>query len=86
MTTSPDPKPSPTLVERVRHDFTLHPPQNERVGADMDDFRERFKSLAMYVAAFAPAGREQSLALTHLEEGLFWAIAAIARNQGGTDD
>ena len=30
----------------------------------------------------APQSREQSLALTNVEQAIFWANAAIARNEG----
>ena len=32
------------------------------------------------IRSMVPAGREQSLAFTKIEEGLFWAIAGIARD------
>jgi hypothetical protein len=38
--------------------------------------------LAYHIKAETPASREQSLALTHLEDAVFWANAAIARHEG----
>lgn len=61
--------------------FKHHPPKSEdtiarhqaaRVGAD--DFFNLIQQLA-------PEGREKSLAMTKVEEALFWLNAAIARNQ-----
>ena len=42
--------------------------------------REYCKGLAEYIVDTTPEGREQSLALTHLEESMFWANASIARS------
>jgi hypothetical protein len=39
------------------------------------------KNLAYQIKELTPFTREQSLALTHLEETVFWANAAIARNE-----
>jgi hypothetical protein len=39
----------------------------------------RAKELAEYIDTTAPDGREKSLALTHLDEVVFWTNAAIAR-------
>lgn len=36
---------------------------------------------AWFVVAPAPDSREKSLALTHLEDAVMWANAAIARNE-----
>jgi hypothetical protein len=65
----------------INHRFDLQPPRTPDVGGLMDETRASYKALATFLARELPGGREQSLALTHLEEGLFWAIAAIARNQ-----
>lgn len=60
--------------------FTYHSPK--------DDQPERYsllrnvaKSLAFNIVTSTPPSREQSLALTHLEEAIFYANAAIARNE-----
>lgn len=41
--------------------------------------RQRFLYAAENVVANVPSGREQSLAITALEEALMWSIAGIAR-------
>lgn len=42
--------------------------------------REACRAAAQEVVEITgPASREQSLAITHLEEAMFWANAAIAR-------
>ncbi len=43
--------------------------------------RENAKSLAQLVLDLTPRSREQSLALTKIEEAMMWANAAIARNE-----
>lgn len=67
------------LIERVEHDFTLHPPATPQVGQRMDSIRSEFKGLALRMAAVLPEGRELSTCLSKLEEACFWGIAAIAR-------
>lgn len=60
--------------------FTYHPPkgdQTERYGA----IRDLAKHLAELITKATPASREQSLALTNLEQAVMWANAAIARNE-----
>ena len=61
--------------------FDHHPPSNNDVANTHEIMREAFKELASHVVAWVPEGREQSLALTALEEGLMWSNAGIARHQ-----
>lgn len=46
---------------------------------NQDAIRRHFKALAEEVCMLCPEGRERSLALTKLEEGLFWAREALGR-------
>jgi hypothetical protein len=74
------------MLERLDNDFTYHAPiegQPQRYG----DLREAGKTLARTVVEETPPSREQSLALTKIDEAIFWANAAIARNEktGGVD-
>ncbi len=39
------------------------------------------KEFALFIVENTPSSREQSLALTALEESVFWTNAAIARNE-----
>lgn len=41
--------------------------------------REDFESLAQDLDIMLPEGREKALAMTNLEQAMFWANAAIAR-------
>jgi len=43
--------------------------------------REECERLAWLIDSLAPESREQSLALTALEQAMMWANASIARNQ-----
>lgn len=69
-----------TTRQRIDNTFTYHAPkpgQAERyVG-----IRESAKQLALIIVSLTPKSREQSLALTHLEECVMHANAAIARNE-----
>ena len=69
--------------EQILHAFTYHAPLPESV-PKFEKLRERGRDLASLVAALVPDGREQSVALTKIEEAIFWANAGIARNQKPT--
>jgi len=67
------------LNTEIGHRFAYHPANTpERVRAH-EGVRDLTGSLATYFAAHLPEGREKALALTKLEEAMFWANAAIAR-------
>lgn len=58
--------------------FSYHAPkegQPEQYAA----LRSAAKDLAAMIVDSVPASREQSLALTNLEQAIFWANAGIAR-------
>ena len=60
--------------------FTYHPPkgdQAERYGR----LRAFAKEFALDILDMCPESRERSLAMTKLEESVFWANASIARNE-----
>jgi len=68
----------PLTQEELDTRFTYHPPhgdQPERYTKIGDKVRE----LADLIVALCPDSREQSLAMTHLEEVRMWANAGIAR-------
>lgn len=68
------------ILARIENDFVYHPPhgdQIERYAA----IRAQILKSARFIANNTPPSREQSLALTSLEEAMFWANAAIARNE-----
>lgn len=60
--------------------FTYHAPK-EGQPQRYTELRDAAKHLAYIIKLGTPQSREQSLALTKLEEAVFWANAAIARNE-----
>jgi hypothetical protein len=64
--------------EELEIRFTYHPPQGGQA-QQYEDIRLQAKVLARTIVAMTPESREQSLAITALEEMVFWANAAIAR-------
>jgi ABC-type sugar transport system substrate-binding protein len=71
------------LHDRLERSLTLHPPVADWVPAVMEAIRADAKQLGHSIIDLCPAGREQSLALTHLEEVVMWAIKGIALDQSG---
>lgn len=71
----------PELHERVENDFRNHPPTHDAIHQVMDDLTEAFIALGHHLVNRLPPGREQSLALTHLEQCSMWSKAAVARHQ-----
>lgn len=60
--------------------FDFHPATTEEKKNEHSSIRMAAKALAEKVEAEVPPGREQALAITKIEEAMFWANAAIARN------
>lgn len=68
------------LLNEIENRFTFHPPfgdQAERYGR----MRSLAKALATEIVEGSPESREQSLALTKLDEVVFWTNAAIVRHE-----
>lgn len=60
--------------------FTYHPPK-EGQPQKYESIRAKAKELAELIVESCPESREQSLALTNLEQSVFWANASIARHE-----
>lgn len=60
--------------------FTHHPPKGDQA-VRYGEIRQHAMQLATRITESTPPSREQSLAITHLEEAVMWANAAIARNE-----
>lgn len=60
--------------------FTYHAPK-EGQPEKYSKLRDKTKELAYLIDELTSKSREKSLALTSLEETVFWANAAIARNE-----
>lgn len=69
--------------ELVRR-FTSHP-VGEAGQLNMLEIRGAAAGFASEVLSVTPPGREQSLAITKIEEAVFWANAALARGIGQAD-
>ena len=63
----------------VRRRFEYYPPTTDDRVRCHQAVRHCCDAAAIVVMEVAPEGRERSLALTKLEEAMFWANAAIAR-------
>jgi len=63
--------------------FTYHKPKDDQP-ARYEKIRADAKLLAKTIEAMTPQSREQSLALTNLQQSVMWANAAIAINEAET--
>lgn len=67
------------LLERIDSDFTYHAPRDGQL-EKYTTLRGAAKMFAIAIVELVPAGREQSTALTRLEEAVMHANAGIARH------
>jgi hypothetical protein len=68
------------LHDRIERDFTYHPPKGDQQDR-YDIIRAKAREFAHFLVSYTPESREQSLALTRLEESVMFANASIARNE-----
>lgn len=66
-------------TDDILNRFTYHPPKMGQ-GNIYEGIREAALGFADYINEVAPDSREKSLAITALEETVFWANAAVARH------
>ena len=73
---------TPTQAQeaQIEKTFTYHPPKADQP-LKYEEIRKNAKEMAQLFVALCPPSRELSLALTHLEEAMMFANAAIARNE-----
>ena len=64
----------------IENRFKFHPAATEEKQNAHTSVRESCKVLADFLNDKLPEGREKSLAITHLEEVMFWGNASIARS------
>jgi hypothetical protein len=64
-------------VQQVLVSFVYHAPKPDQLPR-YEYLRERAKLLAMDFLTMVPPGREQSTAITKLEEAIMWANKGIA--------
>lgn len=65
--------------EMIENNFTYHAPQPGQP-EKYQEIREKAKELAYLITRSVPPSRECAVAITKLEEAVFWANAGIARN------
>ena len=69
--------------DQLAHRFQFHPADDENTKVAHETVREVLLEAAdQLVEVTGSMSREQSLAITKLEEAMFWANAAIARGDG----
>ena len=56
-------------------------PDSKQVALDMQELRQAAKDFGTKILFITHSSREQSLALTHVEEALMWAIKQVAITQ-----
>lgn len=80
----PEPTRKYVLIEAEwadwRNRFTYHPPAPDQI-TRYQEIRDHAFALARLIAEDCPTSREKSLAITHLEQTVMWANAAIARHE-----
>lgn len=64
----------------ISNRFAYHAPADDEKRMRHADMRSRCGALAQELNVVLPEGREKSLAITKLEEVMFWSNAAIARS------
>ena len=67
-------------LDELAHAFAHFPPKDDRTAELHEHIRAVLHGSARAVRIHCPPGRETALAITKLEEAMFWANAAIARN------
>lgn len=68
------------IGKQLENSFTYHSPKSDQPDRYVA-LRDQAKELAFAIVRNTPPSREQSLAITNLEQSIFWANAAIARNE-----
>ena len=66
-------------AQDLENRFTFHPARDDQAPI-YEGIRARARELATELDGVCPDSRELSLAITHLEEVVFWANASIARH------
>lgn len=73
-------EPSEKDKNALENNFQYHAPKDGQAER-YEEIRDIAKQMAYSLVSFCPPSRELSLALTNLEQAVFWANASIARNE-----
>jgi hypothetical protein len=73
-------RPMPVSLGDIANRFTYHAPKPAQT-ARYEEIRAQARTFAEYLRLNCPPSREAALALTHLDEVVMWANAAIARHE-----
>lgn len=65
---------------QIENNFSYHAPK-EGQPTKYEVIRNKAKELAYLIENEVPNSREKSLAMTNLEQAVFWANAGVARNE-----
>lgn len=68
------------MKKQIENNFSYHSPK-EGQPQKYEQIRKTAKELAYMLEESVPNSREKSLAMTNLEQAVFWANAGIARNE-----
>lgn len=73
------------VQDQIANNFTYHPPFGDQP-ARYEAIRAKAKEFAELIAEVTPGSREQAVAMTNVEQAVFWANAAIARNESPVEE
>lgn len=74
------------MPTEIENRFLFHPPRTDAEKQAHAQVRVELRAVALYLAEELPDGREKIVALTKLEEAMFWANASIARQRTGREE
>lgn len=77
-------RPRDIEAKEIDHRFLFHQ-ADEHTGPLHGRVREVCGDAARNLGQLLPPGRDKALAITKLEEAMFWANAAVARNGARTE-
>ena len=71
------------MYDDIKNRFDFHAATTEEKRSEHTSVRNKISLTALFLDERLPEGREKALAITKLEEVMFWSNAAIARNNTG---
>lgn len=77
-----DYEPTQEMLDRIENEGAYHAPRGNQVER-YETIRSAVKELKFLIVRNTPPSREQSSALTALDDATFWANASIARHEKG---